>query len=171
MYYKIVQNFGHENGDRWQDYLAWRGLNLTDFDSVDGILRPDLFEPNCDRDWKNCVNENFKVNLIENLDYAKEILHRYVNAVLVGVEIELERGYAPKERLLGFDILDSYCHVSLITNWGTDAEGLMKGWMMSNGLIGDLFKALEIRDLLRKKFPEDPHAQNCQVWAIYRIDA
>ena len=44
MYYKIVERFGPECGDRWRGYLKWRRFNLSGFDSVDAILRPDLFE-------------------------------------------------------------------------------------------------------------------------------
>jgi len=170
MYYKIVDSFGPQDGDRWQRYLEWRGLNLTGFDSVDGILRPDLFEPKSEEDWRNCVNEDYKLSLITNLDYARKILNRYDNPVLVGVEMELEGRSLPKNGLLGFDIIDGYCDVSLVTNWGTDEDGLINRYIMSNGLVGDLRHALQVRDLLRKEFYEDSHAQNCEVWAVYRID-
>ncbi len=106
MYYKIVENFGPQGGDRWQSYLKWRGLNLTSFDSVDGILKPDLFTPESELDWRNCVNEDCKLSLITNIDYAKEFLGRYDNALLVGVEIELDEGYTSKDGLLGYDIID-----------------------------------------------------------------
>ncbi|MGK7877166.1 MAG: hypothetical protein AB4426_28885 [Xenococcaceae cyanobacterium] len=170
MYYKIIESFGPNDGDKWLSYLEWRGLNLTRFDSVDGILRPDLFQPECNEDWRNCVNENYKLSLITNLTYAKSVLERYNNPVLVGVEIEIEKGYIPKDGILGFDIIDGYCNVSLITNWGTDEECLYIGDVMTNGLIGDLGRALKIRDLLRKDFSEDSHAENCSVWAIYKVD-
>jgi hypothetical protein len=170
MYYKIVKSFGPHDGERWQNYLAWRGLNLTSFDSVDNILRPDLFEPESNKDWRNCVNEDYKLSLITNLDYAKSILNRYDDSALVGVEIELKDGYVPKGGLLGFDIIDSYCSVSLVTDWGTDEDGIVNSHVMPNGLIGDLVRSLDIRNTLRKEFPEDSHAKNCQVWAIYRLD-
>jgi hypothetical protein len=170
MYYKIVERFGPEDGDRWQNYLEWRGLNLSSFDSMDGILRPDLFKPESDEDWRNCVNEQFKLNLITNLEYARGILDRYDNSVLVGVEIELQEGYNPEDGLLGFDIIDSYCDVSLVTNWGTDEESIINNYVMNNGLIGALGRALQIRDLLRKEFSEDSHAENCEVWAVYRVN-
>lgn len=170
MYYKIVERFGPQDGEKWQTYLEWRGLNLASFDSVDGILRPDLFEPESDEDWHNCVNENDKLSLITNLDHAARILSRYDNPVLVGVEIDLEEGYVPKDGLLGFDIIDGYCDVSLVTNWGTDEEGIINNYVMPNGLIRDFNRALQIRNLIRKKFSEDSHAENCEVWGIYSVD-
>ena len=170
MYYKIVERFGPEDREKWQNYLKWRGLTLVGFDSVDGILRPDLFQPESDEDWRNCVNENNKLSLITDLDYARRVANRFENPVLVGVEIELEEGYVPKEGLLGFDIIDSYCDVSLVTNWGTDEEGLINSFVLPNGLIGDLGRALQIRKLLRNDFSEDPHAENCEVWAVFRVN-
>ena len=167
MYYKIVEKFGPDNGDRWRDYLQWRGLNLTSFDSVDGILRPNLFDPESKEDWANCVNENCKLNLITNINYAKFILNQYKNAALVGVNIELDESYTPREGLLGFDIIDGYCDVSLVTNWGADEAGILNQHIMPNGLIKDLYQALKIRDLLRKDYSNDSHAGSCEVWAIY----
>ncbi len=43
MYYKIIPKFGPED-DGWKNYIDWRGLKLNRFDSVDGILRNDLFD-------------------------------------------------------------------------------------------------------------------------------
>ena len=171
MYYKIVGRFCPEDGEKWQDYLEWRGLNLAAFDSVDRTLRPDLFEPETKEDWNHCVNADFKINLITDLDYARNARARFEDAVLVGVEIELEAGYVPQDGLLGFDIIDGYCDVSLVTNWGTDEEDFISDHVMANGLIGDLGRALRIRDSLRKNFPADSHAKNCEVWAVYRVDA
>ena len=100
MYYKIVESFGPRDGDRWQSYLAWRGLILNSFDSVDGIIRPDLFEPESDEDWQNCVIEDYSIGFITSLDYAKGVLDRHANAVLVGVDIELQESYVPKLSLI-----------------------------------------------------------------------
>ena len=171
MRYKIVEYFGPNNRNKWDDYLRWRKLDLSCFDSIDCGLRPDLFEPESMQDWCNCVNQDYKLNLITNLDYAKAIFSRYVNAVLVGVDIALGEDYILQEGLLGFDIIDGYCDVSLVTNWGTDAENLVNPHIMPNGLIADLAQALQIRNLLRQSFAEDPHAEECEVWAVYQVNA
>lgn len=53
MLYRIIETFGPHNGKRWSDYIHWRGLTrLTRCDSVDGILRPSLFVPETDQDWR-----------------------------------------------------------------------------------------------------------------------
>ena len=170
MYYKIIGKFGPSDVERWQSYLKWRGLDLTCFDSVDGILRPDLFNPRSHEDWANCVNENYKLNLITNSNYARKILHQYHNADLVGVEIELDEAYVPKDGLLGYDIIDGECSISVITNCDTDKENLINPHLMSNGLIGDLAQTLHIYDLLRQTFPNDPHMKESGVWAVYSVD-
>ncbi len=103
--------------------------NLTPFDSLDHVLRPDLFTPQSEENWQHCVKEHFKLNLITDLEYARIILMRYDDAVLVGVDIELEEGYVVKNHLLGFDILDSYCAISLVTNWIPE-EDCIDGYVM-----------------------------------------
>lgn len=170
MYYKVIERFGPQDGEKWLAYLEWRGLSLASFDSVDAILRPDLFTPESDEDWDNCVNEDYKLSLITDLDYARQILKRHDNAVLVGVEIELDAKYVPEAGLLGFDILDSYCNGSLFTNWRTDQEDIINCEITPAGLIRDLDRALQLRDLLRDRFSDDPHAGNCEVWAVYGVD-
>ena len=99
------------------------------FDSIDGILRPDLFSPQFHEDWANCVNENFKLSLITNPNYARKILHRYHNADVVGVETELDEAYVPKVLLLGYDIIDEECSILVITNWGADKENLINPYL------------------------------------------
>ncbi len=169
MYYKIVEYFGPKDGG-WKSYVEFRGVEFDRFDSVDAMLRPDLFSPESEDDWLNCVNEDYKLNLITNLPYAKKVLGRFSDAVLVGVDIELDEGYELEGNLLGYDIVDGNCCASLVTNWGNGDEGLSVDSIQSNGLLKDLGAALEIRDMLREKYPEDGHADYCEVWAVYRVD-
>ena len=171
MYYKIVKRFSPSDGDKWRDYLAWRKLPLLSFQSIDGILRPDLFRPASHEDWRNCVNADYRWTLITNLDYAKRVLQGFDNATLVGVDPEIESDYAAEKGLLGFDILDESGHVSLIANWGTDDRGLIDPYVSPEVLITDPASALELRNRLRRRFSEDPHARRCCVWAIYHTDA
>jgi hypothetical protein len=169
MHYKIIEKFGPNDGEKWKGYINWRGLTLESFDSVDSILRPDLFVPKSDSDWENCVNEDFKINLITNLPYAVSIIPNYQNAVLVGVETDLDERYIIKESFLGFDIIDEQCSISLLTNWGTDDENIMNPHIERNGLVKDLKNAIDIKNILRNSFHDDAHAEFCEVWAIYKI--
>lgn len=169
MFYKIVQAFGPESGEKWMKYLNWRGFHhLKCFDSVDGILRPDLFIPSTIEDWKHCLNEDYKTSLLSDLDYVARFKARLGEGTIVGVEIELEKGYSPQNGILGYDILDEYCSISLVTNCRFEPETIQPAIVQENGLIGNFDRAIEIRDLLRKEFPRDSHSANCQVWAIYQ---
>lgn len=66
-------------------------------------------------------------------------------------------------------MLDSHRDVSRLTAWGTVEEEIFSHLIKGNGLIGDLTEAFRIRDILRSQFPEDHHAQECHVCAIYKI--
>ena len=169
LYYKIIECF-EPNSEKWPAYINWRKTNLTSFDSVDGMLRPDLFLPKSAEDWANCVNEDLKLHLITNLDYAKEIINHYPKGNIVGVEPEINDDHICKKGFSGYDIIDGDWYVSLIANWGTDGDNSYDRYLMGNGLIGDLNQALQVCDLLQNKFPDDQHAKRCTVWAIYRID-
>ena len=144
LYYKIVQYFG-PNSENWSTYISWRKTNLNSFDSVDGMFRPDLFLPKSERDWANCVNEDFKLHLITNLDYAKEIIHRYPNGNIVGVQPDINSDHICKDGLSGYDIIDSYWYISLITNWEANGNNSFCRYLMDNGLIGNLNQALQIK--------------------------
>ena len=169
MYYKVIEALGPETEDSWSSYIEWRKLELERFESVDGMLRPDYFEPESDEDWENCVNADYKLNLITDIDYAILVMKRYAGSILVGVDIELERDVDNKDGLLGFDIMDEYCCTSLLTNWGNDTSFINIA-ISKNGLLDSFEKALEIRDRLRDKFNEDSHACNCSIWAVYSIN-
>src|SRR3982750_4160943 len=109
MLYRIVAKFGPSDGKRWSDYLQWRGLHLTRFDSVDGILRPSLFAPKTEQDWQHCVSEDFKTDLITDLSFANSILLRYEDAEIVGIELEVDERHVPGPNFVGYDIIDGYC--------------------------------------------------------------
>jgi hypothetical protein len=170
MFYKVIEYFGPESGDLWSKFTTWRGLNLTKFDSVDSLIRPDLFRPETDEDWKNCVPELHKNSLITNIDYAYRIFKQMqIRSEIIGVDIELNAGYSPRNNLLGYDIIDGYCEISLLTNWGDDPSREFSPHIEENGLILNLETALEIRNFLKEKYPDDSHAECCEVWAIYSV--
>ncbi len=169
MLYVIVEKFGPHSSESWESYIGWRKVSFSSFDSVDSLLRPILFEPESEEDWSNSVNEDFKINMITNLPYAMKALGRYENAEIVGVEIELEQEPITKDGLLGYDIIDGFCDISLLTNWGTDHE-LINSKLEPNGLITDFKSAFEIREHLRSQYSGDAHAESCEVWAIYAIN-
>jgi len=170
MYYKILEHFGPESGDKWLNYIGWSGLhNMKRFDSVDSMMRPNIFSPETVEDWNNCVNEDFKLNLITNLEYAKEISKKYADAEMVGVDIDINEHYVPSDNFLGYDIIDRYCSVSLLTNWIRDKYPFDRKVIKENGLILNIKEAIATRDQLRKDPMADDHSRDCTLWAVYKI--
>jgi hypothetical protein len=168
MLYRILSRFGPEDGAKWQEYLQWRGLRLDRFDSIDSILRPSLFNPETVLDWDNCVQADYRLDLITSLDYATSILGRYKNVVIVGVQPDVD-SVRKTVGLSGYDVIDAFSGISLLTNWGVDEEMIMTPHIASNGLVMEIERALAIRDELRQRFPEDDHANQCTVWGVYRV--
>jgi hypothetical protein len=169
MYYLIVRPFGPCREPEWSQYKAWRNLpQLETFDSVDSILRPCLFTPETPEDWENCLNEDFKLHLITNVEYARARLDTFgKEAELVACEFPVEAGYKERSGLLGYDIVDGYSSISLLTNWGTDPEGIMSGHIGPNGLVNGLGEALALKACLESRFGDDPHVKGCTIWAVY----
>ncbi len=42
MLFTIVEPFSASDGEKWEIYCEWRGMKFERFDSIDGILRPNL---------------------------------------------------------------------------------------------------------------------------------
>ena len=170
MMYKVVEKFGPDSGAKWTDYIKWTGLHhLRRFDSVDSMLRPTFFSPGSTEDWANCVNEDYKLDLITNLEYANKVLSKYDNAEIVGVEIDVKEGYIAGDGFLGYDIIDEYCSNSLITNCGSDSHPFDRSIIKDNGLIHDLKDASRAKEQLIADPAGDSHSAACTVWAIYKV--
>ena len=120
MLFKIIESFSPSNGDKWTSYCNWRGMRFERFDSIDGILRPSLFDPTEVEDWAHIVNEDFMLHFFTDFNYAAKKRRQIGVGDLVGVRFE-EHDEAD-EHFLGYDLIDGYCDVSLLTNWGNDVE-------------------------------------------------
>ena len=169
MYYIIIEKFGKENVNKWKSYLRWRNVEFEKFDSIDKTLSPSLFTPTEAKDWEYCINDDFYLDLITDFAYAQQILYRYKNAKIVGVEvIDNEEKYIEKNNFLGYDILDQKREISLITNWGNDIEVINK-YLGQNGLIKSLSETKEVRSFLEKNYTLDPHVIKSSIWAIYSM--
>ena len=172
MIYRISKKFGPQDND-WDDYLEWAGLqNCQEFYSIDGMMRNGLFTPESVEDWDNCVNADFKIHLITNLDFAKKAISKYVDAEILGVieNPKFANEMIPSDHILmGYDILDEYNGISLLTNWGGKKRGVENLKLNRYALIDDLDYAYELKEMLRKNFSTDDHAKGCEVWSVYKL--
>jgi len=173
MRYIIIKKFG-PGDDGWDGYARWAGLqDCRDYYSIDEIHRKSLFQPESVEDWDNCANEDFKTHIITSLDFAKKIMPKFSGGEIVGV---IEDPKVLKEKipsghvLMGYDVIDGGGGISLLTDWGGEVDGLKNVKFNAHALVDDVNYAYQLRETLRRDFPCDYHAKNCEVWAVYKIN-
>jgi hypothetical protein len=164
MLFTIIEDFGVSDGEAWTRYLEWRGVHFERFDSLDGILRKRLFTPESAEDWKHVACENFMLNYLTDFDYARQ-MHAQIGAgSLMGLSYsehdETNMGF------LGYDIIDGYCDVSLLTNWGNDVEVVNRS-LGSNALVPTLALVQRIHEFLTSHHGDDSHVDGCQIVSVY----
>jgi hypothetical protein len=171
MWYCILEHFGplHEG---WQGYVDWSGLyQIREFCSLDNILAPNLFEPSSEEDWQHVVQEDFMTHLITSRDYALKKYKAFKNASIFGViqcDDKVECWRDARDTQVGYDLLDEGFGVSSITNCGGWPDVFPNELINEYGLISAYSDAVRIRNDLRAKHPEEPHAK-CEIWSVYKI--
>ncbi|MEQ1840449.1 MAG: hypothetical protein ABL994_08570, partial [Verrucomicrobiales bacterium] len=73
---------------------------------------------------------------------------------------ESQRGF------LGFDLIDGYFSVSLLTNWGNDVA-FINEVIGSNALVPNFQLISSIQTQLFTKYGQDNHVENCHIVSIY----
>lgn len=170
MQFKVVNQFGPQWGDVWQSYLgSSRLLQVKEFCSLDGTLSESVFLPSTDEDWENCINDDFMLDMITNLKYARKIQAMNPESVIFGFIIDPKPAdIEDAVGLIGFDIIDGDCEISLVTN-SDGFPGAFKPQDVSEyGLFDSYEFACGVRDKLRRQYSKDPNAEKCNVWAVYR---
>jgi hypothetical protein len=172
MKYKIIKKFG-PGDEQWDKYAQWAGLHACkEYYSIDSINRESLFTPDSEEDWENCINENFMLNIITNLNYDLKIAHKFPSGEIIGV---IENPKHSNEEipinhiLMGYDIIDEYTSISLVTNWGGKEEGIKILKLNTSALIDNLNYAYELKGILHRDFKDDDHAKRCEVWSVYKL--
>jgi hypothetical protein len=164
MLFTIVENFGVADGEPWSSYIEWRGIHFDRFDSLDGILRKSLFTPESEEDWSHVVCENFK------LSYLTDFSHAHQTHVRMGIGSLMGFAYTEhdeaNEGFLGYDIIDRFCDVSLLTNWGNDVE-IVNHAIGSNALVPTLAQVERIHEFLTSNHGDDNHVKDCRIVSVY----
>ena len=70
------------------------------------------------------------------------------------------------EGFLGYDIIDGYCDVSLLTNWGNDVE-IVNRSLGSNALVPTLAQAESIHKFLTSNHGDDNHVEGSRIISVY----
>lgn len=172
MFYKVVSQFKQESDrEAWRQYINFSGLTqINDFCSLDGMLNESLFMPQTVEDWHNCVNEDYKIEMITTLDYAKTVACKYPGARILGLVIDPRKAEMPANaRLLGYDILDDGYSISLLTNCGGFPNLFDNSHINRYGLLDELAETYAIRNQLRRVHIDNPHAMACEVVAVFDV--
>jgi hypothetical protein len=163
MLYTIIKSFSATN-DSWDSYCHWRGLNFAKFDSIDGLLRPSLFVPKTTEEGLRTCPDVGNFNYLTDREYAEKKWHEIGSGDLVALRFsdhdEKQKGF------LGFDLVDGYYDVSLLTNWGNDNE-LINQVISSNALVSRLEKIVAVQNHVFESYSDDAHAADCHIVSIY----
>ncbi len=165
MLYTIVDWFTPENQKQWNSYIEWRGITFERFDSIDGIMRPALFNCPDDDEWSFVVNENMMLHLMIDYDFALRKHKQIGNGELIG--IRLDQHDVESKQFLGFDLIDGCFDISLLTNWGNDNNFINQS-LSKNALINNYQVIKKIQNHLVKNFSSDGHVEGCQIVSVYK---
>jgi hypothetical protein len=171
MLYKIIESFSPNDGDNWISYCKWRGIWFECFDSIDEIMRPNVFDEIDDEDWTRIFTDgNAVFNFFTDFDYALRKFRKGGRGNLVGVCFDGHDESHPGFR--GYDLLDSFNRVSLLTDFGCDsAFAIIDKRLSPRALVLDLECANAIRAELLKALGDDSHVKDCKVVSIYNFNA
>ena len=168
--YSAVTRFDPDRDD-WQKYIDWSGLtHLREVISLDGILCPSVIQELTDEDWQFNVHEDYKTHLFRDLDYLlrKVAGNEQINVLAVMQEPTTKalRSFTdPGFVFRGFDLTDG--SISALVNCGGFDQAFKNKELSEYGLLTDHAKALNVQQLLRSEYPDEPHAE-CDVWAIWQ---
>ena len=125
--------------------------------------------------WPHIVNEDFMLNFFVDLEFLLGQLTDGVERNLLCVfrnpvsEPSLPAASLNFE-ILGYDLVDVQASASALTNCGGFPEVFENSELSAKGLLTSCTRALEVQSELRRRYPEEPHA-NCHVWAILRAQS
>ena len=132
------------------------------------MLRPALFNgPENDNEWDYVLQEHFMLQFIKEHSFAVTKIKEIGKGIIVGVKCE--KHDATSDDFLGYELLDSYYDVSLLTNWGND-HSLINESISENGLVKSFETIQRIKNDLVSNYSEDAHAQKPNIISIYKVN-
>ena len=169
-YYTARKRFGPFCGEPWTAYASWAGLtDVKELISFDEILCPNLIENLTDEDWKHNVQADNRVFWFIDFDYLKKRV-RFDSALhnILAIAENTEHWTPPSEFMhRGFDIIDSYDNISILTNCRGGFGDTMVGLKLNSyGLVDSLETAESIAYDLRRSFPDEAHCKTCRAISL-----
>jgi hypothetical protein len=157
----------------WEKYIAWSGFDhLDEVVSLDSMLCPSVLPEIRDEYWPYIVNEDFMLHFFVDLDFLLQQIAGIPERNLLCVHRNPECpppafAAAARFEFLGYDLVDNQGSASALTNCGGFPDVFSGSELSPTGLLTSHARALEVQAELRRKHPEEHHA-NCHVWAISR---
>ena len=171
-----TEPFTARDTESWKKYVHWSGLaHLDEVVSLDPMLCPTVLPNIKDDYWPHIVNEDFMLNFFVDLEFLVQqigdIPKRNLLCVYRNPPTEPPPFRGPmKFEFLGYDLVDVHCSASALTNCGGFPDVFANDELSSKGLLRSHTRAIEVQSELRRKRPEEFHA-DCNVWAIARAVA
>ncbi len=171
-----TEPFTPRGGEAWTKYVSWSGFaHLDEVVSLDPMLCPTVLREIKHQFWPHIVNEDFMINFFLDLEFLIEQIAAIPERNLLCVYRNppsappLYTGSVNFE-FLGYDLVDVEASASALTNCGGFPEAFQNSELSSKGLLSSQARAIEVQSDLRKRYPDEHHA-NCHVWAISRAVA
>jgi len=170
-----TERFDPSDGEKWQKYCDWAKIpGLVEVVSLDSMLCKRLINKIQDEDWLHIVNENFRLAYFYDLDYLMQRVQDIPRKSILGLyrNPELHIEVAPGPGVFGFvgyDLIEEQTQISALTNCGGFPDVFGNDELNHFGLIYSFTRACEVRRLLARSYPEDPHA-DCELYALWRLN-
>jgi hypothetical protein len=176
--FAILKSFSPSDGEVWTNYCQWRGIKFKAFHSIDGMLRPSLFNgPETNEDWGHVLNASFMLSYFTDCDYAAQKLRALGEGELQ--EIRQEDHDESSPHFLGYEVFDFRDKISFLTNWGNDIEVINQA-LTDYALLPTLSSAQSILTHLLEAHGSDGHLQpsqqadgsfeyHCHIASIYNV--
>jgi hypothetical protein len=164
--------FGPTSGEAWGKYIQWSGLrHISELVSTDTMLCPPVIDELVDADWQHNIHADNKIYRFHDCAYLKKRIN--YDSARHNILAIIERPVSPTVaeggfQFCGYDILDSYDSISVLTNCGGFPDIFAASEINRFGLLDDLVRANKIAATLRDKHQADPHCCDCRVWSLCR---
>ncbi len=160
----------------WREYVHWSGLShLRELVTLDAILCKHVITTLSEEDWKHNVHEDYLVEFFVDADYLLKRIPYSPHIRFLSVQRNPDGNASPcvanrNVVFAGYDILDGYADVSLLTNCGEFPLAFDGRQLNAVGLFDELAMAGQVRDALTRNYlQETPHVEQCVIWAIWEI--
>jgi hypothetical protein len=170
--YVAVEPFDPSWGESWFTYVEWSKLDhLKEVVSLDCSLCPSIIGDPIAEDWDYIVYD--EVDIFGNLDYLRDRIKTDKPFHILALmrepnETDVLSFQDPGFVFEGFDLIDESTRISALTNCGGFDLAFQGSDLTEHGLIWEFEKAYRVKELLKKNYPQEPHA-DCVVWALWKM--